>query len=317
VGDPFDIVSGIQSVLSPAGPHAAWVAQLSWVMFGAGGLILLLVVVMTALAIFAPAGFRQAVGQRRTVVIGGILFPLVVLAALFLWVLNGSSALVTAGPPGLRVEVVGERWWWRVHYLDPEDRVHMVTANEIRIPTGMPVEFRLRTADVIHSFWVPSLAGKLDMIPGRINSYRFAVDKPGVYRGQCAEYCGEQHAKMAFYVVAMEPAAFEDWYGAQTLPAAEPALASEELGRDVFEANGCGACHTVRGTAADGVIGPDLTHVGSRVSLAAGILPNNRGTLAGWISSAQHIKPGNLMPSFDTLSGPELRALASYLESLK
>ena len=317
MGDWQDIVSGIQSVLSPAGPHAAWVAQLSWIMFGAGALILLIVVVMTAIALFAPAGVRAAIGHRGTVIVGGIVFPLVVLAALFLWVLGGASTLVTAGPPALRVEVVGERWWWRVHYLDADDRVHMVTANEIRIPVGMPVEFRLKTADVIHSFWVPSLAGKLDMIPGRVNSYRFAADKPGVYRGQCAEYCGEQHANMAFYVVAMEQAAFDEWYGAQTLPAREPALASEAAGQELFESSGCGACHTVRGTGAAGTIGPDLTHVGSRVSLAAGILPNNRGTLAGWISSAQHLKPGNAMPSFDTLSGPELRALAGYLESLK
>ena len=317
MGDPFDIVSGIQAVLSPAGPHAAWVAELSWIMFGAGALILLLVVVMTAIALFAPAGLRAAIGRRGTVVVGGIVFPLVVLATLFLWVLGGSSTLVTAGPPALRIEVVGERWWWRVHYLDAEDRVRLVTANEIRIPVGMPVEFRLRTADVIHSFWVPSLAGKLDMIPGRVNAYRFAADKPGIYRGQCAEYCGEQHAKMAFYVVAMEQQAFDEWYGSQTLPAPEPALASTREGAELFLSSGCGACHTVRGTEAAGIIGPDLTHVGSRVSIAAGILPNNRGTLAGWISSAQHLKPGNAMPSFDTLSGPELRSLASYLESLK
>lgn len=317
MGDWQDIVSGIQSVLAPAGPHAAWVAQLSWIMFAAGGLILLLVVVMTAIALFAPAGLRAAIGGRGTVVVGGIAFPVVVLSSLFLWVLGGASDLVTAGPPALRIEVIGERWWWRVHYLDAEDGVHMVTANEIRVPVGMPVEFRLKTADVIHSFWVPSLSGKLDMIPGRVNSYRFAAEKPGTYRGQCAEYCGEQHAKMAFYVIAMEQHAFDDWYRGQTLPAPEPLLTGAQQGQGLFEGNGCGACHTVRGTGAAGTIGPDLTHVGSRVSLAAGILPNNRGTLAGWISSAQHLKPGNAMPSFDTLSGPDLRALASYLESLK
>jgi cytochrome c oxidase subunit II len=317
VGDWSDIFSGMQAVLAPAGPHAGWVADLSWVMFTAGGLILLLVVVMTAIAMFGPAGLRAAIGRRATVVIGGIAFPLVVLAALFIWVLGGSSALVTAGPPALRIEVVGERWWWRVHYLDAAGEAQLVTANEIRIPVGLPVEFRLRTADVIHSFWVPSLAGKLDMIPGRINSYVFSADKPGTYRGQCAEYCGEQHAKMAFYVVAMEQADFDAWYRSQSLPAREPALQSAQLGRELFDSNGCGACHTVRGTGADGLLGPDLTHVGSRVSLAAGTLPNNRGTLAGWISSAQHLKPGNAMPSFDTLTGPELRSLAAYLESLK
>ncbi|HEV7293430.1 MAG TPA: cytochrome c oxidase subunit II [Devosia sp.] len=312
-----NLTEGIQSALAPAGPHAGWVAHLSWLIFIGGGLILLLVVILTGMAIFAPERVRRGLGQRRTVIIGGIAFPLVTLTALLIYGLSGSSALTTFGPPALRIEVVGEQWWWRVHYLDQTGETRLTTANEIRIPTNMPIEFVLKSADVIHSFWVPSLAGKLDMIPGRINGYRFAADEPGVYRGQCAEYCGEQHALMAFYVVAMEQEEFELWYADQVQPAPEPELAQLEAGRELFLANGCGACHTIRGTPADGVIGPDLTHVGGRVSLAAGVLPNNVGTLAGWISSAQHLKPDNKMPSFGNLKGTELRAIAAYLENLK
>lgn len=213
--------------------------------------------------------------------------------------------------------MVGERWWWRVHYLDENGDISFVTANEIRMPVGQPVRFELKAQDVIHSFWVPSLAGKLDMIPGRTNSYTFSAEKPGVYRGQCAEYCGAQHALMAFYAIAMEPGEFEAWALDQARPAGEPRIPYLERGQALFIENGCGACHTVRGTPADGELGPELTHVGSRVSIGAGILPNYRGALAGWISSVQHLKPEALMPSYGNLEGEELRAIAAYLESLK
>jgi cytochrome c oxidase subunit 2 len=155
------------------------------------------------------------------------------------------------------------------------------------------------------------------MIPGRTNTYRFAAERPGIYRGQCAEYCGAQHALMAFYVLAMERGDFEAWYARESMQAEEPRLPHLARGRELFIENGCGACHTVRGTPAEGRIGPDLTHVGSRLSIAAGTFPNNVGTLAGWVASAQHLKPGNLMPSFGNLTGEELRAVAAYLESLK
>jgi cytochrome c oxidase subunit 2 len=204
-----------------------------------------------------------------------------------------------------------------VHYLDAEGATRVVGANEIRIPVGRPIEFVLKTRDVIHSFWVPSLAGKLDMIPGHTNAYRFAAERPGIYRGQCAEYCGAQHALMAFYVVAMTGEDFDAWYAREAKPAAEPDTPFLARGKTLFLETGCGACHVVRGTPADGRLGPDLTHVGSRLSLAAGTFPNNQGTLAGWIASAQHLKPGNLMPSFGNLQGEELRAIAAYMESLK
>ena len=307
----------MQSALAPGGPHAESVATLSWVMFIGAGLIFLLVMSLTAFACLAETGHASWLSRKAVIIGGGVIFPLVTLSALLVYGLLLSRNLVMAGTPALRIEVVGEQFWWRVHYLDSSGAPHLVAANEIRIPTGLPIEFVLKSNDVIHSFWVPSLAGKLDMIPGRVNAYRFAAERPGVYRGQCAEYCGAQHALMAFYVVAMEQTEFDSWYARESAPAPEPTVAFLASGQKVFLENGCGACHTVRGTPANGKIGPDLTHVGSRVSLAAGTYPNNAGTLAGWISSAQHLKPGNLMPSFGNLTGEQLRATAAYLESLK
>lgn len=311
-------LDGIQSSLEPAGPHADRIETLGRVMYVGGGLIFLLVLCLAAIAMLVPRRYRGWLAHRNAVFAGGIAFPLVVLSALLVYGLLVARAMVVdAGAPGLRIEVVGERWWWRVRYLDASGGVRFVSANEIRMPVDVPVEFVLLSQDVIHSFWVPSLAGKLDMIPGRANRYTFAAAEEGVYRGQCAEYCGAQHALMAFYAVAMPPEAFEVWAAREAGPAAEPVTAVQERGRQLFLANGCGACHTVRGTPADGELGPDLTHVGSRLSIGAGIFPNNVGTVAGWISSVQHLKPEALMPSFGNLEGEELRAIAAYLESLQ
>jgi cytochrome c oxidase subunit 2 len=233
---------------------------------------------------------------------GGIVFPFVTLFALLVYTLVRASDMHGEDAQALRIEVVGEQWWWRVRYPGFE------TANEIRVPVGRPVELVLTSADVIHSFWVPSLAGKLDMIPGRETRLRVRAGKAGEVRGQCAEYCGGPHALMALYVIALEPEEFLEWTEGQKKTANQ---------QNPLFLSRCGACHTVRGTAAAGKRGPDLTHVGSRVSLAAGLLPNNRGALAAWIASSQHLKPGNLMPSFEGFSGPELQALATYLEGLK
>jgi cytochrome c oxidase subunit 2 len=307
----------IQSTLVPRGPHAEIVATLGGVMVGGAAAIFILVVALTVLAIVLRPERRRWMTSRRFIVWLGIVFPVVTLTALLVYGLWISRDILRPGAPVLRVQVIGERWWWRVRYLDRDGSVRLVSANEIRVPTGRPVEFVLETQDVIHSFWVPNLAGKLDMIPGRRNVYRFAVDRPGIYRGQCAEYCGAQHALMAFYVIADEPAGFEAWYAREARAAHDPVLPLLTRGKELFLQNGCGACHTIRGTPADGVIGPDLTHVGSRRSIAAGTFPTNVGTLAGWISSAQHLKPDNLMPSFGNLQGEELRAIAAYLESLK
>jgi cytochrome c oxidase subunit 2 len=307
----------IQSTLVPAGPHAGAVSTLTWVMVIGGALIFVLVIVLAAAAILMKPERRRWMTSRGFIIGLGIVFPVATLTVLLVYGLAVNRSLVASGAPIARIEVVGERWWWRVHYLDETGGIRAVSANEIRMPTGRPVEFVLKTQDVIHSFWVPNLAGKLDMIPGRANAYRFAADRPGVYRGQCAEYCGAQHALMAFYVVAMEPAEFEAWLSRESGPAREPTDPFLARGKAVFNESGCGACHQVRGTPAAGRVGPDLTHVGGRRSIAAGTFPTNIGTLAGWIASAQHLKPGNLMPSFGNLQGEDLRAVAAYLESLK
>ena len=288
------------------------------VMFVGAGLILALVIGLTAFAILAPPERRRWLAGQRAVFWLGAVFPVVTLTVLLVYGLNVAGVLVSVTErPALTIEVSGERWWWRVRYLDEAGRADFYAANEIHIPVGQEVEFRLTSPDVIHSFWVPKLGGKLDMIPGRTNSFRLQADKAGIYRGQCAEYCGQQHALMAFDVIVLEPDTFETWRQEQRQPAAEPETAFLRQGRDLFIAEGCGVCHVVRGTTATGMLGPDLTHVGSRRMIAAGTFANNTGTLAGWISSSQHLKPGNLMPSFSSLDGVELRAIAAYLDSLK
>ena len=318
---------GQQSALSAAGPDAAAYALLGYIMFAGGAAILALVVGLVAYAILAPPDRRAWLGQRAFIVAGGVGFPVVILSMLLIygfWLVRdedrgelGRSAGLSHGNPELRIEVVGVQWWWRVRYLDGDGNLDFETANEIRIPTGRRVAFSLTSADVIHAFWVPSLGRKIDMIPGRTTTLTLQADREGLYRGQCAEFCGLQHAKMAFYVIAEAPDRFDHWLASQRPPPDEPVDPFLRRGLEVFLSSGCRACHTIRGTPADGRIGPDLTKVGSRHSLAAGSLPNNTGTLAGWIASSQHLKPGNFMQSFDALAGPDLRALASYLDSLK
>jgi cytochrome c oxidase subunit 2 len=296
----------MQSILSTHGPAAVAIADLAWVLFAGGAAIFLLVLILSVHAIVAP---RAWLASKAFIVGGGIVFPVIVLSALLAYVF-GSGALgpSEAHAAPLKIEVVGEQWWWRVRYLDASGGTDFVTANEIRIPAGRPVELSLGSADVIHSFWVPNLAGKVDMIPGRSTRLQLAADRPGVYRGQCAEYCGGPHAKMAFYVIAEVPEHFEAWRDHQRRPAASS--------NALFAAR-CATCHTVRGTSAAGVRGPDLTHLASRGTLGAATLHMNAGTLAAWIVSGQHHKPGNLMPEFKEFTPQELKALAAYLESLK
>lgn len=215
------------------------------------------------------------------------------------------------------VEVTGHQFWWEVRYPDSG----VVTANEVHIPTGERVRLEITTGDVIHSLWVPQLSGKMDMIPGRANTMWLQTDEPGLYWGQCAEFCGVQHAQMRLAVVAHEPAEFDGWLSAHTQPPEDPGSAAVDddlvaQGREVFMSSSCVYCHAIAGTEAQGTFGPDLTHMASRETLAAGMLPNNRGNLAGWIVDPQAIKPGNLMPGTD-LSGDELQALLVYLESLE
>ena len=300
--------------LDPAGPMSGSLNTLTWVLIAMFVVVSVIVVAALWLALFGPRSWRRKLGGERMVLIAGFAFPAVVLTALLVYGLSTTRQLSEAPRPGeMRIRVTGEMWWWRVAYLDDQGREVLQDANEIHIPVGRPVVFELESADVIHSFWVPRLGGKMDMIPGRRNILRLQADEAGAFGGQCAEYCGGPHALMGLVVVAHEPAAFEAWRAAAARPAGLTALP----GAAVFERSGCGACHTIRGTTANGQAGPDLTHVGSRRTLGAGILPNNQGTLAAWISDSQAIKPGNRMPSYPVLTGQELRDVSAYLESLK
>lgn len=307
------LIDSIQSSLAPHGPEAAGIAEITWVLVGGAFVIFVLVMILAALAVFSP---RPWLAGKGMIVGGGIVFPALVLSALLIYTLLAVPRLSAEQPADVVIEVVGHQWWWEVRYLDAADQVDFVTANEIRIPLGSVVEVRLRSADVLHSFWVPALAGKLDLIPGKDNRLRLSADKPGVFRGQCAEYCGGPHALMAFYVMAEDMARFDAWRSTQRRPEATAMGAEADRGRIIFLAN-CPACHTVRGTPADGKLGPDLTHFASRQSLGAGILPNRAATVAEWITRSQHLKPGNLMPEFGQFTGAELHALVAYLGSLE
>jgi cytochrome c oxidase subunit 2 len=311
------LFDGIQSVLNAQGPGAAVTAEMFWVMTAGATIIFAAVMALAAYAAFTSRRAAGRLSASMLVVGGGVVLPIIALSALLVYSLVRARALEPESLPApVRIEVIGEQWWWRVHYLDARGHRDFATANEIRIPVGQPVQLELQAADVIHSFWVPALAGKLDMIPGRTNRMRIRADRPGRYRGQCAEYCGGPHALMAFFVVAEAPEAFHRWLDTQRRSATAPGDALRRQGADLFIAQ-CAVCHTVRGTAAAGTRGPDLTHVGGRELIGAGLLPNNTGTLAGWIASAQHLKPGNLMPAFSTLSGAQLRAVAAYLSGLE
>lgn len=310
-----------QTVIDAAsGSPAELLERLGNVLYLGGALIF---VVIMAIALYATYAKARTVDTRTWVVGGGIVFPVLVLSALLVYALtigNAISAIDTSRGPGsgmLRVHVVGKQWWWEVRYQLPGTQDEIVLANELHVPVGQPVELLLTSTDVIHSFWVPSLAGKVDMIPGRTNRLVIHTDEAGHYRGQCAEYCGGQHALMAFDVVAESTDEFADWIELQKQDAGAPRNAQLGLGYDAFFLARCDTCHTVRGTAADGRLGPDLTHVGSRRSLAAGALDNHIGTMAGWIAGPQEVKPGNLMPATDVLSGVELRALSAWLGSLR
>jgi len=309
--------SGEQTVLDPYGGQAERLAGLSWLLFGGGTAIFVLVLALLAWALLAPERLRRAMGSRRFVLLGGVAFPAITLAALLVHTLGVSRALVLPREERpLRIEVIGRQYWWEVRYPDMGEGA--VTANEIRLPVGREVELLLTSADVIHSVWVPNLHGKMDMIPGKVNRQRLRAERTGVLRGQCAEFCGLQHSLMAFWAVVQESAEFEAWIARQRKPVPPPADERAVRGMRVFGDAGCGACHAVRGTEWQGRLGPDLSRVGSRLSLAAGALENHRGTLAGWIAGAQDIKPGNSMPAYArALEGEDLLALAVWLEGLR
>jgi cytochrome c oxidase subunit 2 len=310
--------SGWQSALDPQGDAARQVDGLFWLFTVTAGAIWAAVMLVLALALWRRSRLPQPVADRRAGIAVGaaVAATVLVIGGLTLASYLATRPLAGDAPDALVIRVRGFQWWWEVTYQDAAPDQTFLTANEIHIPVGRPVRIELASADVIHSFWVPNLAGKQDMIPGRDNALTFTARQPGIWRGQCAEFCGLQHAHMALLVVAEPPEAFARWRAAQLAEARPPAGEAEAEGARLLEAKACAACHTVRGTAAAGTLGPDLTHLGSRQYLAAGMLPVTRGALAAWIADPQGIKPGNNMPMVP-LTADELQALSAYLVSLK
>ena len=339
-------------VLDPAGPYADPVTTLAWLLLGMGVIVTGVVVVALYIALRGSPEAKARLGGETTVWLGGIAFPGVVLTALLVYGLTLTASLTEEiSGDELRIRVTGEMWWFRVEYLAPDGSVIFADANEIHLPVGEPAVIELESADVIHSFWVPHLSGKMDMIPGRTNLLRVEAGREGTYGGVCAEYCGGPHALMGFVAVAHGTEQWAEFVSDRTsgdAPPAVPPVAADvdesdlsltralpgdasgypnetetlerydaRKGYRLFLDSGCGACHRIAGTEANGEAGPDLTHVGSRSTLAAGILPNNCGTMMGWIADSQSIKPGNRMPSYDRLSVDELGHIAAFLELQK
>ena len=305
-------------MLWPAGPAAQSIATIAWVLLIGGALIFTGVMVLLVRALgrgAPPASLRPALW----IVGGGLLFPLVLLSALLAWSIARSAHLAELAPPGaMVVGVSGHMWWWKVRYRDPESGSEIVLANELRLPVGRSVVLSLSSADVIHSLWVPALAGKVDMVPGRIHHLVLNASQAGVFRAPCAEFCGQQHARMTLHVVAQPADEFDRWLAHQALPAALPQTPLQARGQQAFIDLRCGVCHTVRGlSVGDAMAAPDLTHVGSRLYLGAGTLRNNREALIAWMTDLQHLKPGARMASFNQLDAPILLALAAYLDHLK
>ena len=304
------------SVLSQHGPVAEDIAALTWLLFGVCALVAVIVGAAALLALRGTDRVRKAIAGPRAIVAGGVIFPIVVLSILLFVGLRLTAALsASEAKDAIRIEVTGEQWWWRVRYNAAAGQ-KVESANEVRIPAGRDIVFQLKSADVIHSFWIPSLGGKVDMIPGRVTSLRLAAAKPGVYRGFCAEYCGGPHALMAFDVIAMPPADYESWIGKASV-APPPSTDDGRRGEALFVQAGCGACHAVGGTAAKGTIGPDLTTLAARRSVAAGLMPMSEDNLARFIVEGPHLKPGNKMPPFRIFSDGDLRALTAYLGGLR
>lgn len=314
---PLGGCAGIQSALQPMGREAAEIYRLLLTVTAVSVVITLLVLGLIAVVLWGPQRWRDRIAAHWVILGGGIVLPVVVLSVLLAYGLAVLEAGTTrpAHGNGPAIIIVGKRWWWQVTYVTADGR-RIESANELRLPVGRPVRLLLESDNVIHSFWAPTLAGKLDMIPGRTNRITVEAQEAGVSRGQCAEYCGGPHALMAFSVVAMPADAYDAWLDSEARPAQQPESEQALRGRALFLANGCGGCHTVRGTTANGVIGPDLTHVGARRSLGAGTLPNDAEAFARWIRHNQTIKPDNLMPAYAYLAQEELAAVATYLEGL-
>ena len=311
---------GNQNVLDPASPQEERISDLFWIMLVGSAIGLAVVAGFLLLGWVRrhrrglPGGGGDQAGAGIVVALG-LVVPMIVLSLLF-WYSDlakiGVTSAPAAGTTRLTVEVTGRQWFWEVRYPGTQ----AVTANEIHIPARTPVTLVAKSADVIHSFWVPRLNRKIDMIPGHPNRIVLYADRPGVYRGRCSEFCGLQHANMQLFVFADAPRAFRGWLARMSAPATEPADSAGTHGREVFLRGACAGCHTIRGTSATGTLGPDLTHLGSRRTLAAGTLRNSAGDLAAWVDDPHRFKPGNRMPRL-TLPPSDFQDLIAYLQTLR
>jgi len=312
---------GNQAMFNPQGPPARSIASLGWLLLTVCAAIYVVVIAVAAWALLRRRddadGLPQTTRRLTTAVIAATGVSIAILVVFTVSsVFAGRGLTSPTGPGAITVDVIGHQWWWEFQYRDVTPSDFVTSPNELHIPVGVPVHIKAMSRDVIHSFWVPNLHGKRDLIPGQVTNTWIQADTPGTYRGQCAEYCGHQHANMAFVVVAEPRDRFLSWIGQQRQPAAEPQSDEARRGRDIFLQSPCMMCHTIRGTTAGARLGPELTHVGSRMTIAAGTLPNTRGHLGGWVANAQTIKPGVRMPP-NPLDPSDLQAVLTYLRSLR
>jgi len=325
----------VQSTLNAHGPAAQRIATLSWAMT-----ILFLVITAIMWALFAWAFYRRrgsltehepiaATGGEGWIAVGGIAIPLIVLTVLFICGLGllrafpihgmhgGMSQMQMAESMKPEILIIGHQWWWEIHYLSDEPTQEFITANELHLPTGRPVNIEVESFDVMHSFWIPALHGKVDLIPGQPNYIRIESSQPGQYAGQCAEFCGAEHARMRILAVVQDPGAYDAWRSAQLKPAAEPTDPTALAGEQIFLSGPCAMCHTVRGTVAGGTVAPDLTHIASRQMIASDSYQNNDAYLEAWVTHAQSLKPEAQMPNITQFSGEQLNELVAYLRQLQ
>jgi len=318
---------GVHSAINPVGPQAANIAKIWWLMFYVCTAVFVIVLAVLGISLIKARPVDEVpeldlpedTKKRRTNAVIASVVATVVILFIFLiysFVIGRGLTSELARKNGVVIELTGHQWWWEVRYDNVDASSIFTSANEIHIPVGVPVTLSLKAGDVIHSFWVPNLHGKKDLIPGKVSTIWIQADKPGVFRGQCAEYCGLQHAHMALWVIAEPREQFNSWLQSQAQEAAVPSTDSTKRGQQIFLSSACVMCHTVSGTPAGSNIGPNLTHVASRQTIAAGTLENTRDHLALWVNNSQRIKPGNHMPTM-SFSDNDLQPLVDYLQTLK
>lgn len=306
----------LQSVLRAAGPQAAHIERLWWLMFWTTTAVFAVVALFALGVLFRRGRAASDRALRRGVVVGVGATVIVLFVLLVASVWTGRAVASLGASSAVTIKVIGHQWWWEAEYEDGIPSRRFRTANELHIPVGRPVVLKVTSVDVIHSIWVPNLHGKRDLIPGYTTAIWLQADRPGLYRGQCAEFCGLQHARMALYFTAESNDDFERWRTNQRKPAAEPAADAPRRGREVFLSSTCAQCHTIRGTTAGATMGPDLTHLATRGTIGAGTLRNTREHLAQWVVDSQRAKPGNRMPPHP-IAAADLEPLLEYLESLQ